>query len=301
MNGRLPNSRLPISSMGFAITASCPAESDTATADPNRLLLDGRCWRASHRRLGESARHASPIPEASADACASSPRRTTHAKGFGHARAWSSSGARGRTRTRHVFAPPWRGEPPTIPLIDALRTFSNEHWWISATGAVERQRATLYEERVPDSPPREGWALVTSEAVARMIGGAKASGRFIPTGDTEQEMERVAQLRYRARALERAKRTLERHELDLARKVKVVAKWRAKVEQLSTTRNVVRVSTTSSVDKRVPRSRAIRGIIPYAPRQSLRREPLRPPKAYSTEASPSRTQRPHTQNNYLLW
>jgi len=137
---------------------------------------------------------------------------------------------------RHVFAPPRLGEEPGIPILRALRTFSNEHWWISATAALER-RATLYEERMSDPPPRAGWRLASIDEVEELVADRKKTTGPLPTSQTDRDLAARDDVRRHARRLARAITTLELHERALARQSRLVDKWRKRVASLRLTKS----------------------------------------------------------------
>jgi hypothetical protein len=131
---------------------------------------------------------------------------------------------------RHVFAPPRAGETPNIPILRALRTYCHDHWWVSASGALER-RATLYEERVPDPPPRVGWRLATVDDVGRIVADRKRE-LHAPESETDRDLAHLEQVRRSARRLARALETLASHERRLARQSRLVDKWRKRIAEM---------------------------------------------------------------------
>lgn len=141
--------------------------------------------------------------------------------------------------SRDVYARPADGKP-LVPIMKALKDFSQESWWVSKKGEegsealVIERRATLYEESMPDSPPFEKWALMPSAVVSDLIGYAKSTYASAPApkSDTDEAHDAARALSNHERALQRAKAGLQRHEEQLAFEQSRVAAYSRKVTRL---------------------------------------------------------------------
>ncbi len=131
--------------------------------------------------------------------------------------------------SRNVFAKPVEGMP-CVPLMTALRVTSHNHWWMSASGAPERQ-ATLYEERMPETPPHEGWTLITSEAYASLVGYSKNTNWHVSSKSfTAQLDEALGKRQNIERAMVRAKRALNRQKAALWKAQQRVTKYETRID-----------------------------------------------------------------------
>jgi len=139
--------------------------------------------------------------------------------------------------TFRVFARPVSLERlEAVPLIKSLRTYSHQSWWLSRDEAgrpVLERRATLYEERMPELPPKSGWELAPVETVVELIGKSKtAKGRPLTHGsETERELREKEIVASRARSLSSARAALYRHERDHERLERDVARKREACER----------------------------------------------------------------------
>jgi len=130
-------------------------------------------------------------------------------------------------RASHVAAPGM----PYVPIMKALKT-PGTSWWLGVNGALERV-ATIYEERTSETPPCEGWKLVSAEEAARLTAERRQSGSgTLAVSEFDEAMRRKVLekklTRLEARA-EAARSNVKRYERRVKLVTTLLRKWTTKL------------------------------------------------------------------------